>query len=69
MLVSFLQALLAMFRKELERWADPTQRSLVLSPGAQALAEQIEAAVGDDSPGKSDGAKGGKGQATKKKGR
>jgi predicted PurR-regulated permease PerM len=45
MLVSFLQALLAMFRKELERWEDPTQRSLSLSPGAQALAEQIEAAV------------------------
>ena len=39
MLVSFLQALLAMFRKELERWEDPTQRSLALSPGAQALAE------------------------------
>jgi predicted PurR-regulated permease PerM len=45
MLVSFLQALLAMFRKELERWEDPTQRSLSLSPGARALAEQIEAAV------------------------
>jgi predicted PurR-regulated permease PerM len=45
MLVSFLQALLAMFRKELERWEDPTQRSLTLSPSAQALAEHIEAAV------------------------
>jgi predicted PurR-regulated permease PerM len=45
MLVSFLQALLAMFRKELERWDDPTQRSLSLSPGAQALAEQIDAAA------------------------
>jgi predicted PurR-regulated permease PerM len=53
MLVSFLQALLAMFRKELERWEDPTQRSMSLSPGAQALAEQIEAAVeaaGEESP-------------------
>lgn len=53
MLVSFLQALLAMFRKELERWEDPTQRSLSLSPSAQALAEHIEAAVeaagGDES--------------------
>lgn len=46
MLVSFLQALLAMFRRELERWDDPTQRSLVLSPGAQALANSIDAAAG-----------------------
>lgn len=45
MLVSFLQALLAMFRREIERWEDPTERSLVLSPSAQALAEHIEAAV------------------------
>jgi predicted PurR-regulated permease PerM len=45
MLVSFLQALLAMFRKELERWEDPTQRSMSLSPSARALAEHIEAAV------------------------
>ncbi len=43
MLVSFLQALLAMFRRELERWEDPTQKSLKLSPNAQALAEHIEA--------------------------
>ena len=71
MLVSFLQALLAMFRKELERWEDPTQRSLTLSPGAQALAEQIDAAVeaaeDDDSSGKSGAAKGVRGQPAKKK--
>jgi predicted PurR-regulated permease PerM len=46
MLVSFLQALLSMFRRELERWEDPTRKSTVtLSPGAQALADHIEAAV------------------------
>jgi predicted PurR-regulated permease PerM len=45
MLVSFLQALLAMFRRELERWDDPTQRSLSLSPGARALAATIDAAA------------------------
>lgn len=48
MVVSFLQALLSMFRREIERWEDPTERSLVLSPTAQALAEHIEAAVGDE---------------------
>lgn len=48
MVVSFLQALLSMFRREIERWEDPTERSLVLSPSAQALAEHIEAAVGDE---------------------
>ena len=35
MLVSFLQALLSMFRRELDRWEDPTERSLSLSPGAR----------------------------------
>lgn len=73
MLVSFLQALLAMFRKELERWEDPTQRSMSLSPGAQALAEQIEAAVeaaGEESPiPKLTEAKPVKGSQPKKKGR
>lgn len=73
MLVSFLQALLAMFRKELERWEDPTQRSMSLSPGAQALAAQIEAAVeaaGEESPiPKLTEAKSVKGAQPKKKGR
>jgi len=45
MLVSFLQALLAMFRKELECWEDPSQRSVTLSPGARALAASIDAAA------------------------
>jgi predicted PurR-regulated permease PerM len=48
MLVSFLQALLAMFRRELEQWDDPTQKSMRLSPGAKALADHIEAEVDDD---------------------
>ena len=73
MLVSFLQALLAMFRKELERWEDPTERSLVLSPSAQALAEHIEAAVeaaGDEGRDEKPAlTKGGKQQPAKKKGR
>lgn len=73
MLVSFLQALLSMFRKELERWEDPTQRSLVLSPGAQALAETIDAAVeaaeSDDAIEKPSLTKGVKGNSPKKKGR
>ena len=70
MLVSFLQALLAMFRKELERWEDPTQRSLTLSPGAQALAEQIEAAVEAAEDEKSDAPKDNKSAgARKNKGR
>lgn len=72
MLVSFLQALLAMFRKELERWEDPTQRSLTLSPSAQALAEHIEAAVeaaeGEEHVEKLTGARV-KGGSAKKKGR
>jgi hypothetical protein len=34
-----------MFRRELERWDDPTQRSLSLSPGARALAATIDAAA------------------------
>jgi predicted PurR-regulated permease PerM len=73
MLVSFLQALLSMFRRELERWEDPTQRSLVLSPGAQALAETIDAAVeaaeGDDASEKPSLTKGVKSHTPKKKGR
>ncbi len=70
MLVSFLQALLAMFRKELERWEDPTRRSLTLSPGAQAIAEQFEVAETDESAGKlAAGKSGGKSPTAKKKGR
>jgi predicted PurR-regulated permease PerM len=73
MLVSFLQALLAMFRKELERWEDPTQRSLQLSPSAQALAEHIEAAVeaaeGENAVEPLTSPKSAKGSAAKKKGR
>jgi predicted PurR-regulated permease PerM len=76
MLVSFLQALLAMFRRELERWEDPTERSLTLSPSAQALAEHIDAAVeAAEGEGHSANAKSSKGSpphksgAAKKKGR
>ncbi|MGD9633295.1 MAG: AI-2E family transporter [Pirellulales bacterium] len=70
MLVSFLQALLTMFRREIERWEDPTERSLVLSPTAQALAEHIEAAVGDEGRDeKPSAAKSAKQQPAKKKGR
>jgi len=74
MVVSFLQALLAMFRREIERWEDPTERSLVLSPSAQALAEHIDAAVGDEGrdekpPFNSPAAKPSKQQPAKKKGR
>jgi predicted PurR-regulated permease PerM len=70
MLVSFLQALLAMFRRELERWDDPSQRSVTLSPGARALAASIDAAAeaadADDAREKAGAAKA---QAAKKKGR
>jgi predicted PurR-regulated permease PerM len=70
MLVSFLQALLAMFRRELERWDDPTQRSVSLSPGARALAATIDAAAeaadADDAQVQAGAAKA---QDTKKKGR
>jgi hypothetical protein len=70
MLVSFLQALLAMFRRELERWDDPTQRSVSLSPGARALAATIDAAAeaadADDAQVKAGAAKG---PSAKKKGR
>jgi predicted PurR-regulated permease PerM len=73
MLVSFLQALLAMFRRELEQWEDPTQKSLTLSPTAQALAEHIEAAADAAEDGdhndKPAAAKGAQPAPTKKKGR
>jgi hypothetical protein len=46
MLVSFLQALLSIFQREVERWEHPNQQSPnKLSPAAEALAESIEAAV------------------------
>jgi predicted PurR-regulated permease PerM len=46
MIVAFLQALLKMFQKELDRLSDPTHRSSgKLSARAAALADSIEAAV------------------------
>jgi predicted PurR-regulated permease PerM len=46
MLVSFLQALLSIFQREMEVWDDPKQKAIEqLSPAAEALAETIEAAV------------------------
>lgn len=70
MLVSFLQALLAMFRRELDRWEDPTRKSLVtLSPGAKALAETIEAAAEAAEEEVAPVAKGPRTTAVKKKGR
>jgi predicted PurR-regulated permease PerM len=46
MLVSFLQALLSIFQREVERWENPNKRQPdKLSPAAEALAESIEAAV------------------------
>jgi predicted PurR-regulated permease PerM len=49
MLVSFLQALLSIFQREMERWENPNKRgSNKLSPAAEALAETIEAAVNSD---------------------
>ncbi|MEX0611070.1 MAG: AI-2E family transporter [Pirellulales bacterium] len=45
MLVSFLQALLSIFQREVERWENPNKRPNKLSPAAEALAETIEAAV------------------------
>jgi hypothetical protein len=62
-----------MFRRELEQWEDPTQKSVALSPTAQALAEHIEAAA-DDAEGrehndKPAASKGAKPTPAKKKGR
>jgi predicted PurR-regulated permease PerM len=46
MLVSFMQALLSIFQREVERWDDPKKKAVEqLSPAAEALAETIEAAV------------------------
>jgi predicted PurR-regulated permease PerM len=46
MLVSFLQALLSIFQREMERWDNPNKRlSKRLSPAAEALGDAIEAAV------------------------
>ncbi len=49
MLVSFMQALLSIFQREMRDWENPQKRlSHKLSPAAEALAETIEAAVGGD---------------------
>ncbi|MCI0334305.1 MAG: AI-2E family transporter [Planctomycetes bacterium] len=49
MLVSFLQALLSIFQREVENWENPQKRrSRKLSPAAEALAETIEAAMNTD---------------------
>ncbi len=49
MLVSFLQALLSIFQREVENWENPQKRrSRKLSPAAEALAETIEAAMNSD---------------------
>jgi predicted PurR-regulated permease PerM len=46
MLVSFLQALLSIFQREVEQWENPNKRQRnKLSPAAEALAETIEAAA------------------------
>jgi predicted PurR-regulated permease PerM len=46
MLVSFLQALLTIFQREVKRWDNPTKKlPNKLSPEAEALAETLEAAV------------------------
>jgi predicted PurR-regulated permease PerM len=46
MLVSFLQALLSIFQREVDRWEHPNKKlPNKLSPAAEALAETIEAAV------------------------
>jgi predicted PurR-regulated permease PerM len=53
MLVSFLQALLSIFQREVDRWDQPGRRGQKkLSPAAEALAESIEAVVhpSDDRP-------------------
>jgi hypothetical protein len=49
MLVSFLQALLSIFQREMENWeSPPKRRPRKLSAAAEALAESIEAAVHED---------------------
>jgi hypothetical protein len=49
MLVSFMQALLSIFQRQVENWENPQKRrALKLSPAAEALAESIEAAVHND---------------------
>ena len=60
MLVSFLQALLSIFQREVDRWEHPSKRSPnKLSPEAEALAETIEAAMNstDDKPAETPPAK------------
>jgi predicted PurR-regulated permease PerM len=68
MLVSFLQALLSIFQREVERWEHPNKRvSKKLSPEAEALAETIEAAVAatDDKPAEKPASKPAASKATK----
>ena len=68
MLVSFLQALLSIFQREVERWESPNKRSRSkLSPAAEALAETIEAAVnaGDEKPAEKPRAKAATAKAAK----
>jgi predicted PurR-regulated permease PerM len=49
MLVSFMQALLSIFQRQVENWENPQKRrSLKLSPAAEALAESIDAAMHDE---------------------
>jgi predicted PurR-regulated permease PerM len=49
MLVSFLQALISIFQREMEHWENPQKRAVhKLSPAAEALAESIEAANAED---------------------
>jgi predicted PurR-regulated permease PerM len=78
MLVSFLQALLSIFQREVERWEHPTKRrQKKLSPAAEALAETIEAAnhAEDAKPAAGAGAKpaapraakGGRGKARRRR--
>ena len=69
MLVSFLQALLNIFQREVDRWENPNKRlPNKLSPAAEALAETIEAAVNssDEKPAEKPPAKTAAGKALKR---
>jgi hypothetical protein len=67
MLVSFLQALLSIFQREVERWENPNKRGPnKLSPAAEALAETIEAAVNSEDEEPAPGAKAAATNATQK---
>jgi predicted PurR-regulated permease PerM len=67
MLVSFLQALLSIFQREVERWENPNKRGPnKLSPAAEALAETIEAAVNSEDEEPAPGAKAAATKATQK---